>query len=227
MSNNKKSLITTSTIAHNLPTTNINIGNQKPIFLFTNFHGNSIRIRGFNNYYKNQIDSVKAVYNLIETIKEMEKLTINELFEASRQRKTHCHLIASELEVNRIETVLKDGYKVNAKTIENFEKHYYQFALKSGERVICIKTDNYIQLLFIDNNHMIYKESSRDLKIKEIFEYPSCFGKINFEQDFEEYNTLDIVRMLIEDYKNGQITDLAEFVEQLQEAIDDTELVKI
>ena len=156
----------------------------------------------------------------------MEKLNINELFDASRQRKTHCHLIASKLEVNRIETVLKDGYKVNSKTIENFEKHYYQFALKSGERVICIKTDNYIQLLFIDNNHMIYKESSRNLKIKEDFEYPSCFGKINFEQDFEEYNTLDIVKMLIEDYKNGQITDLSEFVEQLEEAINDNELVK-
>ena len=226
MGNNKNSFITATSIAHKLPTTNINIGNQKPIFLFANFHGNSIRIRGFNNYYKNQTDSIKTVFNLIETIKEMEKLTLNELFETSRQRKMHCHLIDSELEVNRIETVLKNGYNINNKTIENFEKHYYQFALKSGERVICVKTDNYIQLLFIDNNHMIYKESSRDLKNKEIFEYPSCFSKINFEQDFEEYKTLEIVKMLIEDYKNGKITNLSEFVELLEETISDTELVK-
>ena len=47
----------------------------------------------------------------------MEKLTLNELFETSRQRKMHCHLIDSELEVNRIETVLKNGYNINNKTI--------------------------------------------------------------------------------------------------------------
>lgn len=97
--------------------------------------------------------------------------------------------------------------------------HYYEFALDSGERVMFVMVDNLFELLFIDNNHFIYMESSKRVKYKDKFDYPSCLGKINFIQSYEELEIIDIVKLMIKSYDNGEIDDLNEFVSMLKDLI--------
>lgn len=210
----------------NLPISNYNLDNEKPQILFKYFNGNSIRINDFNNYYENQKTSIGSVYSFITRIKDIQSKTLKELRDRRTAELYHFHPIEGEIEIERINYVLKEGYDFSDNTIENFENNYYEFALDSGERVIFLMVDNLFELLFIDNNHFIYRESSRRAKYKDKFECPSCLGKINFLQSYEELETIDIIKMLIDSYENGEINDLDEFVSMLKDLIKyDKELV--
>ena len=201
----------------------ININDDTPIIMFTHFNGYSVKINGFNNYYINSEKSIDAVCSFFEKIKIIQKMKISDLFNTKNKRQLHCHPIREKREIERINNVLLNGYNFPKETVDNFENYYFEFSLDNGSRVIFVKIDNIFELLFIDNNHMIYKESSRFLKHKETYEYPSCLGKINFEHDYDEKSVREVVEILIESHKNGEFESLDEFVDNLEELIDYSE----
>lgn len=199
-----------------------NIKDENPLILFTYFNGHSVNIDNeFNNYYANSEESISAVYSFIDKIKNIQKKPIKELFSGKDKKQMRCHPIRDKREVDRINNVLLKGYNFPKQMIENFENDYYEFGLDNGSRVIFVKIDNIFELLFIDNNHMIYLESSRLLKSKNLFEYPSCFGKIDFSDSYQEYSTDDIIRMMIESYENGEYNKLDDFVNDLKELLEE------
>lgn len=211
--------INVGNVKPNLPVSNYNLDNEKPQILFKYFHGESIRISNFNNYYENQKTSINSVYSFLTRIQDIQGKTLKELRDRRTSELYHFHSIESEIEIERINHVLKEGYLFNDNLIENFENNYYEFALDSGERVMFVMVDNLFELLFIDNNHFIYMESSKRVKYKDKFDYPSCLGKINFIQSYEELEIIDIVKLMIKSYDNGEIDDLNEFVSMLKDLI--------
>lgn len=76
-----------------------------------------------------------------------------------------------------------NGYRFPKEKIEEYESKYFEFQISDGKRVICYKIDNVIFPLFIDCNHMICIESSRNPKAKQGYKYPSSFAKLN-EKEF-------------------------------------------
>lgn len=200
------------------------IRNSPPIISLVHFKDYSIQIKDFNNNYINQSKSIAAVHHFIDKIRNIQQKTIGELFDKSTKGQLHCHPIEDQCEVSRINNVLLNGYSFPRKTIENFENSYYEFSLDNGSRVIFVKVNNIFELLFIDNNHMIYKESSRFLKHKESYGFPSCLGKINPKCDYEEKKITEVIKIMIEAYKNEEFNDLEEFVKTLMELIEDEEL---
>lgn len=208
-------------IDNKLPVSETNFESKRPVILFSYFNGNSIRINGFNNCYKDNKSSIKSVHAFIAKIKELQGKTISELFNSKLSRQLHCHPIRESKPINRIKKILKIGYNFSDNVLESFEDNYYEFALDNGERVIFVKVDNIFELLFIDNNHMVYKESSRLLKNKQLYECPSCFGVINFADEPQEYNTKEILKLVIKDYEDGNISDLDEFVTVLKELLEE------
>lgn len=199
--------------------------NSPPIISFVHFKGYSIQMKGFNNNYQNQVKSVAAAYHFIDKIKNIQQKTIGELFDKGTKHQLHCHPIEDEREVSRINDVLLNGYEFSQKMVENFENSYFEFSLDNGSRVIFVKVNNIFELLFIDNNHMIYKESSRFLKHKDSYEFPSCLGKINFERDYEEKSIIDVIRIMVEAYENREFNDLEDFVKNLMELIEDVDQI--
>jgi len=189
---------------------NSKVSERKIIFIFENFSGESIEIKKiFNNYYANQETSVKTVNQFLTKLKELE------LCDDISSIK-HYHPIKTPNEVDKIKKVLSDGYKFNSKKIESFENSYYEIPFGNGQRIICSKVDNLIELLFVDSNHMIYDETSRFLKLKKKFEYPSCLGKISFLKDYDEYYKADFIKMIIEDYENGECQEASKIIENLK-----------
>lgn len=199
-----------------------NINDETPIILFTHFNGHSVKTNSFNNYYANREKAICEVYSFVSKIKTLQQKTIKELFNGKNKKQLHCHPIEKEREVARINNVLVEGYKFSKSMIENFENNYFEFGLDNGSRIIFVKIDNIFELLFIDNNHMIYKESSRLLKSKSLFDCPSCFGKINFDRDYTELTLFQVVEMMLGAYKNGEYEELTEFVEDLEELLQDS-----
>ena len=120
-----------------------------------------------------------------------------------------------------LENILKKGYLFNETKIKSFENTYYEISFGDGHRMICSKVDNFFELLFIDTNHMIYRETSRFLGAKQNYKYPSCFGKINFDENYFEVQIIDLAKMIIEDYEMGKITDSTEMIDNLKYLIGD------
>lgn len=193
--------------------------NDFPVILFTYFKGNSINIKNFNNHYPNCKSSIREVSSFINIIKELQSKTIKELFDMKSRKQLHCHPINDEREIERINNVLLNGYNFSEKMVENFENCYYQFALKNGSRVIFVKVDQIFELLFIDNNHMIFTESSKNIKMKQTYSYPSCFGDDNMNEIRRELDIEIMIEMLVEDYKNGDYEDLDTFVKDLEDLL--------
>jgi|GEM_PF-2171891 hypothetical protein len=199
-----------------IPVTEVNNSEDKPIFMFNNFCCESIEVEDFNNFYCNQQKSISAVNSFFEKIKSLEKMKLIDAIKTN-----HFHPINTEREVRRIENILKKGYLFNETKIKSFENTYYEISFGDGHRMICSKVDNFFELLFIDTNHMIYRETSRFLGAKQNYKYPSCFGKINFDENYFEVQIIDLAKMIIEDYEMGKITDSTEMIDNLKYLIGD------
>lgn len=199
-----------------IPVTKVNSSEDKPIFMFNNFCCESVEIDGFNNCYRNQQKAIRAVNSFFEKIKSLEKMRLIDAMKTN-----HFHPINTAREVRRIENILRKGYLFNETKIKSFENTYYEIAFGDGHRMICSKVDNFFELLFIDVNHMIYKETSRFLGAKESYKYPSCFGKIDFDKSYFEVEIIDMAKMIVDDYEKGNITDSKEIIDNLKYLIGD------
>jgi len=192
-----------------IKTSKNNFEDKRDIIVFESFKGYSININGFNNYYANQKSSINTVEQFISRLKDIETHNNSLIIK-------HSHQIENPNEVDIINRVLKDGYNFSAGKIKSFENTYYVIPFGNGQRIICSKVDNIIELLFIDSNHMVYKDSCRFLKVKECFDYPSCLGKINFSKDYNEYGQTELLKMIVDDYELGNCTDPDEIIENIK-----------
>ncbi len=214
----KPKKITTSSVPQNpIKTKKLVIDKEKIIFNFTLFNGNSINLDYFNNYYLDLHHAINAVGIFIEKIKAIENKTLKEVFDSRNKRQAHCHIIETKEEIDLIEKILLEGYKFPENRIKEFEKTYYQFSLDNGSRIIFHKIDNIFILLFIDNNHMIYKNKSRNIKIKEAHKFPSLLApnKIPYTEEENKIRTEIITLISMCDTKNKEVKEIVDILKEI------------
>lgn len=191
------------------------------LFSFSFFNGESIKIKNFNNYYANEYDAQKSINDLFKTLKEISKLNIKELLSNNYKKQFHYNEFNDNLIIDRIERVLIDGYKMPENKVNEFERLYFELSFSNGIRLIGTKIDNNIfEILFIDSNHMICKESSRMLNIKEKYEYPSIFNNIEKNINIKEYEHIELLEMLIDSAKKGGYNKIEDFINDYEELLE-------
>lgn len=195
---------------------NDNLNRMPIVFTFKFFAWDSIKDRDFNNYYTSKEDSRNQAEHFLDSLKVMSNLDTGQLVSNEMKKSLRFKEIRDETsnEIDRIEKVLKK-YRMSPSTIEDFERSYHEFSINDGMRVICVKEDNMLHLLFIDNNHMICQNSARFLALKQLFSVPCIFdakyNNIKNEQSSKEqifdmaiagdFESIDEMRTFYEDWK--------------------------
>ena len=197
-----------------------NIDDKKVSFSFADFQTNSIQIDNFNNHYFNEESSRNAVSDFFNIIISISNLNYKELFSIATKKEYHLNKLDDDKIINRIEKVLLNGYHFPTEKIEEYESEYFEFQISDGKRVICYKIDNVIFPLFIDCNHMICIESSRNPKAKQGYKYPSSFAKLNEKElSLEEKNINDFLKIIIEEHTYNNNLTSNDIIDMLKELI--------
>ncbi len=198
-----------------------NVNDKKVSFSFSNFQTHSININSFNNYYFDVKSSRNAVSDFFTIISSISNLDLQELFSKSNKKEYHLNKLDDEELISRIEYVLMNGYSFPKERIDEFEHLYFEFQISDGKRVICYIVDNVICPLFIDCNHMICKESSRNIKSKALYKIPSSFYKLN-EKDLsiQEKDNSDYIKEIINEYQMNNSMTSDEIIDLLREIVD-------
>ncbi len=195
---------------------------DKIAFDFTYFQTYSVSINGFNNCYKKKIDSINAVNDLFETLKNINLYNKKNFFVPSVKKQFHYNEFTDNMSIDRIEKVLTEGYKMPYDKIKEFERMYFEFSFNDGKRVIGTRIyDNIFSILFLDPNHLICNESSRNIKNKMIYSIPGAFEKWkNDTLSKQDFNQNEFLKMIVDDYNKGKYTSMEDIVENLKSIID-------
>lgn len=182
------------------------VKNEKVSFSFENFNADSVKDTRitYNSFFNTIESSRNAVSDFFKTIKELSKYKIGELLSNRRLREVyHLNKIDRENHIERIEYVLKNCYNYPQEKIEQFDKEYYEFQISDGKRVFWHRLDNIICPLFIDCNHMICIDSTRDEKMKMHYCVESSFSHLGErELNAEDMSIVEFLKFIIEDYEN-------------------------
>lgn len=200
-----------------------NLSNYDKIsFDFTYFQTQSISINGFNNCYKKENDSINAVSDFFETLKNINSFNKKSFFEPSVKNHFHYNEFTDDNTINKIEKVLTCGYNMPHKKVKEFERMYFEFSFNDGKRVIGTKIyDNIFSILFLDPNHLICEESSRNVKNKMNFSIPGIFTKLkNNTLAKKEFNQNEYLKIIIEDYHNGKYISMEDIINDLKSIIE-------
>lgn len=149
---------------------NVDVDDLLTAFSFKYFVPKSIRLDDFNNFYSNEDEMHLVLYDIFERMKMISTNKVKENF--SPQNKKSLRLKSLEERkgkdiISRLERILAEGFGVPKGTIEQFDRTYFEFEIEDGGRVICIKQDNILHLLFIDNNHFVCRDAAREKFNKE------------------------------------------------------------
>lgn len=186
---------------------------NKIMFSFSFFNGHSININDFNNFYANNSDALKAVSDFFQTLKNISNFEINQFFSPAIKVQFHYNEFADNRIIDRIENILTNGYLLPKEKVDEFERLYFEFSFSNGKRAIGTKIyNNIFEILFIDCNHMVCLESSRNIKIKAKFTYPSLFGRLNSELNTTELDKDGLIKLLIDSARNGEYTNINDFI---------------
>lgn len=186
---------------------------NKIVFSFSFFNGQSIHFRDFNNFYSNEEDAKKAASDLFETLRLMSNLEPKELFAPNMKKQYHYNQFDDNNIIDRIESILINGYGMTRDKVDEFERMYFEFSFSNGKRVIGTKIyENIFQILFIDCNHLICIESSRNVKIKNGYSVPSIFEKVDRNITVKQYNRGELLELLIDSARNGTYTNMDDFI---------------
>lgn len=195
-----------------------NFEDKKVSFSFEDFKGDSILIDDYNSYYFNLESSRNAVADFITALKNISSLTIKEFFEPATKKRFHLNQIEDDDIVSRIEHVLINGYSFPEKKVEQFEKTYIEFQISDGKRVFAHKVDEILYPLFIDCNHLICKDSSRNFKAKQSYNVKSSFVKQSEEDlNIQDLDMIDNIKMILNAIENEDldIETVEEFLKEL------------
>lgn len=196
---------------------------NKIVFDFTYFQTNSISINGFNNNYKNKMESINAVGDIFETFKNINIYDKNQFFSPAIKKQFHYNQFENDDSIDLIERVLIEGYGMPKGKVEEFERLYFEFACDDGKRVIGTKIhDNILSILFLDPNHLIYKPACRNIKEKMMYSIPGVFAKWkNDELSKQDFNQNEYLKMIVEDYNRGKYKSIDEVIENLKSIINE------
>ena len=162
----------------------------------------------------NNIIKLYFPFYFFETIRLPSNLESKELFTANMKKQYHYNEFTDDLIIDRIEDILVKGYKMPKSKIDEFERNYFEFSFGNGRRVIGTKVyDNIFQILFIDCNHLVCIDSSRNVNLKNSFNYPSTFGKVNNEMELKQIEREELLDSLIDSARNGSYSNIKDFVE--------------
>ena len=188
------------------------------VFSFSFFNGSSIRLRDFNNYYANNFDAMKSVYDFFETLKQISNMGVSQFYSVNMQTQFHYNEFDDNNIIDRIETILIDGYGMTQSKVNQFERLYFEFSFGNGKRAIGTKIyNNVFEILFIDCNHMVCIESSRAVKVKTKYNYPSVFGRIDRTISVTEFEREDLLNMLMASAKNGEYDNIEDLIKDYEE----------
>ena len=195
---------------------------DKIAFDFTYFQTRSISINGFNNCYRNKSDSINVVGDFFETLKNINSFSKKAFFVPSVKTQFHYNEFTDDEIIDRIERVLTDGYGMPYEKVKEFERMYFEFSFNDGERAIGTRIyDNIFSVLFLDPNHLVCSESSRNIKSKLSFSIPGVFAKLkNDTLSKEEFNQNEFLKMIVQDYNMGKYTSIEDIVNDLKSIIE-------
>lgn len=200
----------------------VNNRQREIVFSFSKFQKESIKCRDFNNFYPTKLDAVNAMKDFFVSSIDLSKRTPDELCEYSLKEQYHYNEFENQTIVKRIENVLINGYKMSSKTVEQLEGMYFEFYFSNGKRAIGTRIDeNIFSILFLDSNHLICKESSRNAKMKEDFMIPTILeGWDNSIEKTNEINKNDYVNIIIESIENNKYEKFEEILNDLKDVLD-------
>ena len=191
---------------------------NKIVFSFSFFNGSSIRYKDFNNFYANEQDSKKSISDFFESIKLMSNLEPKELYSLNMKKQYHYNEFSNKLIIDRIESILINGYCMPKAKVDEFERMYFEFSFGNGKRAIGTKIyNNIFQILFIDCNHLVCIDSSRNIKLKDAFSYPSFFENFNNDINIKQYEREKLFEMLIDSAHKGAYKNVEELIKDYEE----------
>lgn len=191
---------------------------QKIVFSFSFFKGKSIKLKDFNNCYENENDAKKSVSDFFATVSEISKMNSTSFYSQEMKQQLHYNQFCNNEHINMIEKILIEGYGMTKAKVDQFERLYFEFSFSNGKRVIStILCNNVFEILFIDSNHMVCKESCRNLKRKLMYEIPGIFDYTNNIEKFREYDKITLFEMLLEDAKKGLYSSLEDLIADFED----------
>lgn len=183
------------------------------VFSFSFFNSNSICLKDFNNFYANSSDAFKSVADFFQTIKQISNMNGERFYSMNMQTQFHYNEFDDNKVIDRIESILTNGYKMTQTKVNEFERLYFEFSFGNGKRAIGTKIyNNVFEILFLDCNHMVCLESSRNLKIKMLFNFPSIFGVVEDREFQNEFDNNELINILLEDARNGKYNNINDFI---------------
>lgn len=188
------------------------------VFSFSYFNGQSIEWKDFNNYYASEADAKKSITDFFKTIKEISKMDTTTFFSTNIKTQLHYNEFDNNDIIDRIENILMYAYGMPKKKVEEFERLYFEFSFSNGKRAIGTKIDkNILSILFIDCNHLVCQVSSRMLKLKSGFKYPSLFEQVVSYDDIKQYSELELLNELVDAARKGEYTSISELIKDYDE----------
>lgn len=185
--------------------------NNRLTFCFESFSSKSIRLGDFNNFYANENDAKHAVKDFFDTLKNICSFDIKSFYSPHVKKQLHFNLLTDSIIINKINNILINGYGLPKGFIDNIESYYCEFSFSNGKRVIgYLINNNTFGVLFIDNNHLVCIDSSRNVKTKMLFNYPSLFG--SYVDNGVSIDVDELIKMMFDDAKNGYYGTLDEFI---------------
>lgn len=194
-------------------------------FSFNYFEFDSLQsgvIKEFNNNFINQEHFLKVNRCLFEAMKYLSNESYKSAIIDRKLKKTmHCKLLDKEDSVDRIQSILIDGYNKSENIIKQWDdSKYIEFGITDEERFIGILLDyNIISILYMDPNHLTFPNHRFDIPLKMSYTTPSFLTRksttaiglqiginnASYDEDYE--TTIELSKMLIEDYIEGKVSD--------------------
>ena len=194
--------------------------NKKIYFSFEHFKPESIEITKihYNSFFNNQNSAKKSANEFIKCLKTISNLDVIQFNTPEMKKQLHYNEFDDNEIIDRIEIILRDGYQFPQAKIDSFERTYLEISFNDGRRIIATRIhNNIIDILFLDNNHLICENSSRNIAKKLKFKIPSVYQSSIDSLSELEISKMDLMEMLIKDVEEGKITDLRDFVENYKE----------
>ena len=181
--------------------------NSKISVSFKYFHSECTKIDNFNNYYENEQAARKATSDLFQILKTISNEDVISVFSGSKKHQLHLNKLQDKKSIELVEEILLNGYNFPNRTVEEFEQEFFEVVADGdGGRIIFVREDNIIDPLFIDANHMICPQVSRDLKKKMTFEHPGllCFSQKQIDYYEKEEERTELLKLFMEDVRKGR-----------------------
>ena len=207
-----------------IATNEANTRKKNIVFSLSYFQPESIVYKGFNNMYENKLEGVNAVSDFIESFKDLSRKTVDELCANDMKKQYHFNIFDEKTEEHKksidiIEEILIKGYKMPKTKVEEFERLYIEFQFRNGKRAIgTIIEGNIFSILFLDPNHLICADSSRDVNRKRGFMQKVAFQKWS-KEDFYNYDAKELLIEMQHKFENGEYGSMNDMDKDLKDII--------